>query len=129
MKSILLSLICLLLVAQTFSQKAFVEEDEIDVDARAAMNRKPVSNSHDSGMEMESFISKKKQVVLQERFLGGALTDGVWRDRADLTLWYDQNNRLIKVDISNHSQNKYAETMDMDLESLFGAMCEQNSFY
>ena len=48
----------------------------------------------------------------------------MWRDRADLTLWYDQNNRLIKVDISNHSQNKYAETMDMDLESLFGTMCD-----
>ena len=69
-----------------------------------------------SGIEFDTVPAKQKKATLKERFLGGELSDGQWRERAQLVLWYDQFDKLVKIDIENHETNQYAEKTGLDLE-------------
>ena len=101
-RSILLLVVGIMMATLTQSQKAFVDDDEFDTGAQAALNRRPVGDELHGGLEMDIVPSKQQKTKLRERFLGGDFTDGQWRDRADLTLWYDQSDKLVKVEIENH---------------------------
>ena len=93
------------------------------------MNRRPVSEEQFGSLEIEAVASKQLKTKLKERFLGGDFSDGQWRDRADLTLWYDQSDKLVRVEIENHEQNQYSEATGLELEQLFEKACEQNTLY
>ena len=105
-------------VSLTVAQKAFVEDEEVDLAAHAIHNRRPTGQA-DLGIEIDQLPTKQTKASLKERFLGGKIGDGQWRERAELTFWFDQANKLVKVDISNAEENGYAKATGLELEQLF----------
>jgi len=89
---------------QAQAQKAFVDDGEVE-DPKLAMNRatRPIE---DSGLERVAVRSK--QAPLLDTFRGTASKvqgDGIWKERGVATLWYDQEDQIISVDISNNAQS------------------------
>ena len=74
--------------------------------------------------EIDKLPSKSKKVPLLERFSGPKITDSVWTPRAELTLWFDIQDRLVSVEVDNKQINE-----GDNIEATFSKMCEDGSLY
>lgn len=88
---------------QVQAQRAY--EDDGEVDPKLAMNRatRPVD---ESGMERVAVRSKQAPLLDTFRGTGSKVQgDGIWKERGVATLWYDQEDQIISVEVSNNAQS------------------------
>ena len=102
------------------AQKAYVE-DEDDQDAKLTMNRANVNQVKLD--DVDNSVVKSKVVPLLERFSSSAITAD-WTQRADLTLGFDNADKLVSVEVANKDIVE-----GIDLEQTFKKMCDEEAFY
>ena len=100
MKTVTLFIFTTLIFCFTNAQKAFVEDMDDDDNARLTMNR--ASPSQVKMDDVNVLPTKSKKVPLLERFAGPTIGDSVWTQRAELTLWFDNIERLVSVEVANN---------------------------
>ena len=104
------------------AQKAFVEDLDDEPNARLAMNR---ANPNQMKLdEIDKVPTKSKKVPLLERFSGPTIADSKWTPRAEVTLWYDNQERLVSVVVDNAEIAEH-----LNLEQTFTKMCEEEALY
>jgi hypothetical protein len=67
---------------------------------------------------------KSKTVPLLDTFRGTVkpvVGDGVWKERGQALLWYDAEDQLISVEVTNNES--------ANLEELFSKMCNEQALY
>ena len=110
-----------LFMGLTQAQRAYVEDDEVD--PKLAMNRAN-KQAKANELKIERMAIRSKQAPLLETFKGTnskIVGEGVWKERGVATLWYDQDDQIIQVEVENNPQT--------DLEETFTQMCDQNALY
>ena len=124
MRSITLFIFTTLLFCFVNAQKAYVEDLDDDPNARLAMNRAVPNPNQVKLDEIDKVPTKSKKVPLLERFSGPTIADSVWTQRAEVTLWHDDQDKLVSVIVDN------AEVAEnLNLEQTFTKMCEEEALY
>ncbi len=104
----LLGTILLILSPFSNAQKRYQEEEEEELgDPTLTMNR--AGKRGDDQMQLEDDDKpravKSKSVPLLDTFRGTkkpVVGDGVWKERGQALLWYDAEDQLISVEVTNN---------------------------
>ena len=77
-------------------------------------------------MDQQRVAVKSKQSKIMETFRGTSKKvsgDGIWKERGVATLWYDNEGKLLNIEVANNNDS------GSNLEELFGSMCDSNALY
>ena len=124
MKKVTLFIFTTFIFCFASAQKAYVEDLEDDSNARLAMNRANPNPNPVKNDEFDRVPTKSKKVPLLERFSGPTIADSVWTQRAEVTLWHDNQDRLVSVQVDNGEVND-----NLNLEQTFTKMCDEDALY
>jgi len=105
-----------ILVGSGLAQRAYSDDGE---DQSLLLNRaNPVESVIEKVMPV---ATKSKKVPLMQRFS----SEQEWKQRAEVTLWYDNSDYLVQVDIANQALTLAAE----ELQKEFDSQCDKGSLY
>ena len=111
----------------SLAQKRYEEEEEETSDPTLAMNRaikSGVSDDNDIIEDNKPRAVRSKAAPLLDTFRGttkAVADDGIWKERGSALLWYDANDSLISIEVTNNQAD--------NLEEMFTKMCDEQALY
>jgi len=109
----------------SLAQKRYEEEEEESGDPTLAMNRAPKSEVIDDILEdTKQKAVRSKAAPIMDTFRGTTkpvADDGIWKERGSALLWYDANDQLISIEVTNNQAD--------NLEEMFTKMCDEQALY
>jgi len=112
----------------SLAQKRYEEEEEESGDPTLAMNRaiksNQVSDDTDILEDNKPRAVRSKVAPILDTFRGTTkpvTDDGIWKERGSALLWYDANDQLISIEVTNNQAD--------NLEEMFTKMCDEQALY